>query len=75
MDVLSFVPRNKITESGFIKSRHLDNKAGVISILSTGKYLVDNSIKSNEFFAIDTNALGEGETSDEFSVAICAKDS
>lgn len=100
-DFVSFDPRTMVTESGFIKSRHLDDKAGVISILGIAKHLVENDIKPKfttnffistyeevghgaatsipektfEFIAIDMAAPGEGQTSDEFSVTICAKDS
>ncbi|MCF6465549.1 M42 family metallopeptidase [Clostridium sp. Cult2] len=100
-DFIFFDPRTIVTDSGFIKSRHLDDKAGVASILGIAKYLVDNNIKpkyttnffvSNyeevghgasaaipkktfEFIAIDMAAPGEGQTSDEYSVTICAKDS
>jgi len=100
-DFIFFDPRVTITNSGFIKSRHLDDKAGVASILGIAKHLVENNIKpkyttnffiSNyeevghgasaaipkntfEFIAIDMAAPGEGQTSDEYSVTICAKDS
>lgn len=100
-DFVFFDPRVMVTESGFIKSRHLDDKAGVAALLAIAKYLTDNDIKpkyttnffiSNyeevghgasaaipektfEFVAIDMAAPGEGQTSDEFSVTICAKDS
>lgn len=100
-DFVFFDPRVNITDSGFIKSRHLDDKAGVVSLLGIAKYLIDNKITpkyttnffiSNyeevghgasaaipentfEFIAIDMAAPGEGQTSDEFSVTICAKDS
>jgi len=100
-DFIFFDPRVIITDSGFIKSRHLDDKAGVASILGIAKYLIDNNIKprcttnffisnyeevghgasaaipekTTEFIAIDMAAPGEGQTSDEFSVTICAKDS
>lgn len=100
-DFVFFDPRTSITPSGFIKSRHLDDKAGVVAILAIAKHLVENSITPNyttnffisnyeevghgasasipektfEFIAIDMAAPGEGQTSDEFSVTICAKDS
>lgn len=100
-DFVFFDPRVTVTDSGFIKSRHLDDKAGVVSILGIAKYFVDNNIKpkyttnffiSNyeevghgasaaipektfELIAIDMAAPGEGQTSDEYSVTICAKDS
>ncbi|WP_313756024.1 M42 family metallopeptidase [Tissierella sp.] len=100
-DFVYLDPRVVVTKSGFIKSRHLDDKAGVISLLGIAKHLVDNKIKPNyttnffisnyeevghgaaaaipektfEFIAIDMAAPGDGQTSDEFSVTICAKDS
>lgn len=100
-DFVYFDPRVVVTESGFIKSRHLDDKAGVIALIGIAKHLVDNKIQPNyttnffvstyeevghgaatsipektfEFIAIDMAAPGEGQTSDEFSVTICAKDS
>ena len=100
-DFVFFDPRTTITPSGFIKSRHLDDKAGVVALLAMAKYLVENNITPNyttnffisnyeevghgasasipkktfEFIAVDMAAPGEGQTSDEFSVTICAKDS
>ncbi len=100
-DFISFDPRASLTPSGFIKSRHLDDKAGLIAIWGMAKYLVENDLKpaytSNffishyeevghgassgipkdtfEFIAVDMAAPGSGQTSDEFSVTICAKDS
>ncbi|NLX61890.1 MAG: M42 family metallopeptidase [Tissierellia bacterium] len=100
-DFIFFDPRVTIADNGFIKSRHLDDKAGVACLLGMAKYLVENKIKpryttnffiSNyeevghgasaaipektfEFIAVDMAAPGEGQTSDEFSVTICAKDS
>ena len=100
-DYIFFDPRVTITDSGFIKSRHLDDKAGVASILGIAKHLIENNIKPNyttnffisnyeevghgasaaipektfEFVAIDMAAPGAGQTSDEYSVTICAKDS
>ena len=100
-DFVSFDPRVVVTESGFIKSRHLDDKAGIMAIIGIAKHLVENKIqpsyttnffistyeevghgaatsipeKTFEFIAIDMAAPGEGQTSDEFSVTICAKDS
>ncbi len=100
-DFVFFDPRTTVTESGFIKSRHLDDKAGVAAILAAAKYFKDNNLtpkyttnffisnyeevghgasasipeKTAEFIAIDMAAPGDGQTSDEFSVTICAKDS
>ncbi len=100
-DFVFLDPRTTVTESGYIKSRHLDDKAGVAAILSAAKYLKDNNLtpkyttnffisnyeevghgasasipeKTFEFVAIDMAAPGDGQTSDEYSVTICAKDS
>lgn len=100
-DYVFFDTGTVVTESGFIKSRHLDDKAGVASILGIAKYLTDNNItpkyttnffisnyeevghgasaaipeKTVEFISVDMAAPGEGQTSDEYSVTICAKDS
>lgn len=100
-DFVYFDPRVKVTPSGFIKSRHLDDKAGVVALMAIAKYLLDNNItpkyttnlfisnyeevghgasaaipeKTFEFIAVDMAAPGEGQTSDEYSVTICAKDS
>ncbi|MBS4534794.1 M42 family metallopeptidase [Clostridium sp. D2Q-14] len=100
-DFISFDPRTIITENEFIKSRHLDDKAGVTILLGIAKYLKNENItpkytthffisnyeevghgasasipeKTFEFVAIDMAAVGEGQTSDEYKVTICAKDS
>ncbi len=62
-DFISFDPRVVISDSGFIKSRHLDDKAGVISILAMAKYLVDNKIKptyTTNFFITTYEEVGHG---------------
>ncbi len=46
-DFVSLDPRTKITDSGFIKSRHLDDKASAGILLSFAKYIVENKIKLN----------------------------
>jgi putative aminopeptidase FrvX len=100
-DFVFFDPRTTVTDTGFVKSRHLDDKACVAALLGIAKYLIDNNIKPNyttnffisnyeevghgasssipektfEFIAVDMAAPGEGQTSDEYSVTICAKDS
>ena len=38
-DIVSFDTRTKITKSGFIKSRYLDDKASVSAILHVIKYI------------------------------------
>lgn len=100
-DFVSFNPRFSYTDSGFIKSRHLDDKASVALLLSlieniqsSGKippytlyfYFSNNeeigfggnsSIpqETMEYLAVDMGAIGDGQTTDEYSVSICAKDS
>ncbi|PID26907.1 MAG: hypothetical protein CR982_07615 [Candidatus Cloacimonadota bacterium] len=100
-DYVFFDPRVEVTESGFIKSRFLDDKAGVAALFGSLKYFEKNRdkivydtyyyisvaeevgngmvsmIPENcfELVAVDMGALGEGQTSDEYTVSICAKDS
>ncbi len=44
-DFVSLDPRTIVTDSGFIKSRHLDDKASAGILLSFAKYIVENKIK------------------------------
>ncbi|WNB93544.1 M42 family metallopeptidase [Bacillus sp. NEB1478] len=100
-DFVSFTPRYEETESGFIKSRHLDDKASVailmhlikgfkqssLSLPFTTHFLISNNEEigyggnSNipeatvEYLAVDMGAIGDGQSTDEFTVSICAKDS
>ena len=98
-DFVHFDPRTKFTDSGFIKSRHLDDKACVVSLFGIAEHFTKNKPKktinffisnyeevghgaagaipenTTEFIALDMAAPGKGQTSDEFSVTICAKDS
>jgi aminopeptidase len=100
-DFVSFDPRVQITDTGFIKSRHLDDKASVGILLQLIKELQTNNKKlpytthflisnneeigyggnSNipeetvEYLAVDMGAIGDGQTTDEYTVSICAKDS
>lgn len=93
-------PRVEIN-NGFVRSRHLDDKACVACLLAAVKALHDAGLKpaqtttmliSNfeevghgastgfpadltEMVALDMAAVGEGQTSDEFHVSICVKDS
>jgi len=46
-DFISIDPKTTITESGFIKSRHLDDKISVATILTLFKSLVDAKEKPN----------------------------
>lgn len=43
-DYVSFMPRVVITESGFIKSRHLDDKLSACILLAYAKYLKEENI-------------------------------
>ncbi len=43
-DFVSFDPRTVVTESGFIKSRHLDDKAGVGILIALAKLVMENEI-------------------------------
>lgn len=62
-DYISFDPRFRVTDSGFIKSRHLDDKAGVAIILGICKYIRDNNIKpehSIQVFISGYEEVGHG---------------
>ncbi|MDP4170265.1 MAG: M42 family metallopeptidase [Bacillota bacterium] len=99
-DFISFDPRVEITPSGFIKSRHLDDKASVAILLQlikqvkeenlllpyTTNFLISNNEEigyggnSNitpetiEYLAVDMGAMGDGQSTDEYTVSICVKD-
>lgn len=100
-DFVFLDPRVQITPSGFIKSRHLDDKASVAILMKLIEHLVKNQIElpytthflisnneeigyggnSNippqtvEYLAVDMGAIGDGQSTDEYSVSICVKDS
>ena len=100
-DFVSFDPRFEFTESGFVKSRHLDDKASAALLLELIRSIQDEKMElpntthfyisnneeigyggnSNipketvEYIAVDMGAIGDGQTSDEYTVSICAKDS
>ncbi|MEW8977626.1 MAG: M42 family metallopeptidase [Symbiobacterium sp.] len=100
-DFISFDPRTVQTETGFIKSRHLDDKACVAILLGVVKAMQEQGLRpahtthlffsnyeevghgaagafppeATEVIALDMAAVGEGQTSDEYSVTICVKDS
>ncbi|MEH7336401.1 M42 family metallopeptidase [Neobacillus drentensis] len=99
-DFVSFDPRVEVTPSGFIKSRHLDDKASVALLLQlmkqiktenitlpyTTHFLISNNEEigyggnSNitpetvEYLAVDMGAMGDGQSTDEYTVSICVKD-
>ncbi len=103
IDVGDFVfvdPKVEVSDSGFIRSRFLDDKAGVAAIYGAIKavqakdeqpaqdtyILIANYEEVGhggsagfpadlaELLVIDMGAIGTGQTGDEFSVSICAKD-
>jgi putative aminopeptidase FrvX len=100
-DFVSFDPRVEVTPSGYIKSRHLDDKASVAILLQlikqvktenillphTTHFLISNNEEigyggnSNitpetvEYLAVDMGAMGDGQSTDEYTVSICVKDS
>jgi len=100
-DFISFDARTRVSESGFINSRHLDDKASVAVLLGVLKHLKDHKLslpyttnlmfsnneeigyggnasiapETKEYLVVDMGAIGEGQTTDEFCVSICAKDS
>lgn len=99
-DFISFDPRVVITENGFIKSRHLDDKVSSAILINRLKTYKDTgqelphtthfyfsafeevghgansslSDKAVEYLALDMGAMGDDQTTDEYTVSICAKD-
>lgn len=99
-DFVSFDPRVEMTDNGYIKSRHLDDKASVAILLQlikrlkasnetlpyTTHFLISNNEEigyggnSNippetvEYLAVDMGAMGDGQSTDEYTVSICVKD-
>ena len=99
-DFVSLDPRVAVTESGFIKSRHLDDKACVAILLGVVKAMRETETAPGRHDApvhqqlrgdgpwrqrrypgrdrgvgrLDMAAVGEGQTSDEYSATICVKD-
>ncbi|MFC4557447.1 M42 family metallopeptidase [Virgibacillus kekensis] len=100
-DFVSFDPRVQAADNGFLKSRHLDDKASVGILLQlikrlkeenaelpyTTHFLISNNEEigyggnSNitpetvEYLAVDMGAMGDGQSTDEYTVSICVKDS
>jgi putative aminopeptidase FrvX len=65
-DFIFLDPRTQVTESGFIKSRHLDDKASVGILLGVIKYIVENKVipeyKTNFYFSV-YEEVGHGASS------------
>lgn len=62
-DFISFDPRTIFTEKGFIKSRHLDDKASVSILLYAIKYLVENNLElpyTTNIFISNYEEVGHG---------------
>jgi putative aminopeptidase FrvX len=100
-DIIAFDPRVELSPDGFIRSRHLDDKAGVAVIYGALLALASAGLRpaqtttihiSNyeevghggatgfpanlaELVTVDMAVVAPDQTSDEFSVTICAKDS
>lgn len=100
-DIIAFDPRVELSDAGFIRSRHLDDKASVAiiygalaTLAAAGKRPCQRTTIhiSNyeevghgaatgfppdlaELLAIDMAVVTKSQTSNEFSVTICAKDS
>ncbi len=65
-DFISFESRFRVTESGFIKSRHLDDKAGTAIMLGIVKYMYENNIVpeySVQLFISNYEEVGHGASS------------
>ena len=65
-DFVFFDPRTTVTESGFVKSRHLDDKAGVAVMLATAKALVDAGLQPAQaatFYISPYEEVGHGASS------------
>ena len=99
-DFVSFDPRVEETANGFIKSRHLDDKASVAILMEVVRQMVEENVSlpytthflisnneeigyggnSNitpetvEYLAVDMGAMGDGQSTDEYTVSICVKD-
>ncbi len=99
-DFVAFDPRVEVV-NGFVRSRHLDDKACVACVLAAFKALHDARLQPtqttyalisnyeevghgasagfpadlSELLTVDMAAIGDGQTSDEFHVTLCVKDS
>ncbi len=65
-DFVSFDPRTTVTDSAFVKSRHLDDKAGVAIIVAVAKALVDAGMQPAQttyFYISPYEEVGHGAAS------------
>ena len=64
-DFIYLDPRCRIYDSGFIKSRHLDDKACIAAMMGLAKHLVENNIKPKNtinFFISNYEEIGHGSS-------------
>lgn len=64
-DFVSFDTRTVFTESGYIKSRHLDDKAGVAVMLAVAKEILENNLNlpyKTHFFISNYEEVGHGSS-------------
>ena len=99
-DFIYLDTRLEVTDSGFVKTRYIDNKAAVAILFEVARYFKENNLKpkhtthfyisnyeevghglskaippkTKELVSIDIAPVGEGQTSNEHSVCITAKD-
>lgn len=62
-DFVVFDPRTQVTSSGFIKSRHLDDKASVAVLLGCAKFLADRGMRpafTTHLFFTNYEEVGHG---------------
>lgn len=62
-DFVALDPRTVVTPSGFIKSRHLDDKASVAVLLGVARYFVVNKLtpaRTTHFFVTNFEEVGHG---------------
>ncbi len=65
-DFITFDPRTTFTSSGYVKSRHLDDKASTAILLYTLKYIKENNIKlpyTTNFLFSTYEEVGHGAAS------------
>lgn len=65
-DFITFNPRFQVTDSGFIKSRHLDDKASAAMILELLRHLKDENVElpnTTHFYLSNNEEIGYGGNS------------
>jgi putative aminopeptidase FrvX len=65
-DFVSFAPRVEVTESGFVKSRHLDDKASVAILLEAIRHMTEQGIRlpyTTHFLISNNEEIGYGGNS------------